>query len=782
MFRLILTLFILYSYVAISQPANYYMNPDFGADGLFTLNTPVTGIVKREIQATSNNTNFYIEWDGQFNEWYNTSINLNEEFTLTFQGASGLNNTSVLNSATTTNKYYTIQINGLDYSNRQAVIMETDNQPVAFAASNPVTPSVPNVFPGQDLDISVSLAGNKSAQEKAFVRYSDNGYSTSQVAEVSFSSSTANSGSAIIPGSFNTAGKSVSFYVYTTTVSANNSSFHDLITLNLANNGGSNFSYTVNNSWTTSNGSGNFADAAAWDAGEVPPAGQPIVIEDNITLNTNYTAGSLTISPGVTFTNSDGANSYNLTLQNGATLTNNGTFEGSDGKITFNGTGTISGSFTFNDVAISGGVDFGASSTVNGELTINSGGFVNTNAPQYGPASTLNYNTGGDYGQGTEWPNTNSPNSVTFGSNVRLQSARTFNGTLAFSGSGSLELQNAGLTLGAGANITGFGPSNYIITSSTHSLTRQGISSTPVIFPVGNASYNPVTITNAGTTDDFSVRVINNVNEEGTSGTAQTNNAVNRTWIVEESVVGGSDVTLQVQWNATDELTGFNRSSSFLSHYESGSWNPGVTQAASGSNPYAISQTGITSFSPFGVGSGTSVLPVTWLNFNAKIENHKVAIRWATLTETSSKVFEIEEKKANGDWEKIGEVNAAGFSNVTRQYEFFAKVPTSKSYYRLKQIDFDGAFEYSKSVVVYPDVSSSSVALYPNPINDIFYINGLTSNNYKLFIYDLKGVLQKQYISENTFKEFNISDLTSGIYLVEIRNDYSFSRHPIIKK
>jgi len=63
-----------------AQPSNYYMNPNFGSDGTFTLNTPVNGFVSRTIQATSASNTFYIEWDGQFNEWYNNSIVTNQSF------------------------------------------------------------------------------------------------------------------------------------------------------------------------------------------------------------------------------------------------------------------------------------------------------------------------------------------------------------------------------------------------------------------------------------------------------------------------------------------------------------------------------------------------------------------------------------------------------------------------------------------------------------------------------------------------------------------------------
>ena len=78
-------------------------------------------------------------------------------------------------------------------------------------------------------------------------------------------------------------------------------------------------------------------------------------------------------------------------------------------------------------------------------------------------------------------------------------------------------------------------------------------------FPVGNSTCTPITILNNGTSDTYSVRTTPEILEFGTSGTAYTNGVVNRTWFVEEAVAGGSDLTLTVQWNAADELTGFDR-------------------------------------------------------------------------------------------------------------------------------------------------------------------------------------------------------------------------------
>jgi hypothetical protein len=335
------------SSITNGQPANYYMNPTFGSAATFNLNSPVNGIENRTIQATSVNNSFYIEWDSQWNEWYNTSINLNQEFTLTWHAAGGLNNTSIINTSATVGRYYTIQIAGLAYSNRQAVLMETDNTPQSFHATSSTAVSTPSaVYPGQDATINITLAGSKSAQEKVFVRYTLDNWSTWKVVEATGIGSTWSTASATIPASDNTPNATIKYYAYTTTVSATNSSNHDLITLKLGNNGGSNYTYTVASSWIT-NTDGNWSSTTTWLGNAIPASGQAITIAHNVVLDQNSSVSSLTINASKSLTIN-----VNQSLTVTGTLTNNA---GSTGLIiASDATGT--GSLIHNTAGVSGTV------------------------------------------------------------------------------------------------------------------------------------------------------------------------------------------------------------------------------------------------------------------------------------------------------------------------------------------------------------------------------------------------------------------------------------------
>jgi len=124
-----------------------------------------------------------------------------------------------------------------------------------------------------------------------------------------------------------------------------------------------------------------------------------------------------------------------------------------------------------------------------------------------------------------------------------------------------------------------------------------------------------------------------------------TSDAVNRTWIVTENTKGGSNVTLTLQWNAADELPGFDRTSCFLSHYLYPDWHSGPAGAANGTGPYTVSLSGITSFSPFGIGSGNSALPVNTVTKEAG--NVTIYPNPVSGTELYVKFEQTTEKNAN---------------------------------------------------------------------------------------------------------------------------------------
>ncbi|MFI5128365.1 MAG: kelch repeat-containing protein [Chitinophagales bacterium] len=142
-------------------------------------------------------------------------------------------------------------------------------------------------------------------------------------------------------------------------------------------------------------------------------------------------------------------------------------------------------------------------------------------------------------------------------------SGNTVADSITFSGGSNLKLNNYSLNIGS-ATLNG-DSANFIVTNGSGRLIRT-VSNTPVTFHIGinETSYSPVTITNAGMSDHFSVRVMegvfDSINNPITSGN------VNRTWMVTDSLEGGSDVKLKMQWNIADQQPGFDLNHTRVSH------------------------------------------------------------------------------------------------------------------------------------------------------------------------------------------------------------------------
>ncbi len=154
--------------------------------------------------------------------------------------------------------------------------------------------------------------------------------------------------------------------------------------------------------------SGVWNNAANW-CGGIPTLATDINIPGGgiiVNLSTgNGVVKSVSIASGSSLVMSG---SYNLTLANGGTFANAGTFDASasSGTVSFQGSGTVSGTTTFKNVETNGALDFGTASSIAGEFVIQPGGSVTGHSPTYiCPGSTLTYNAGGVYARSLEWPN-----------------------------------------------------------------------------------------------------------------------------------------------------------------------------------------------------------------------------------------------------------------------------------------------------------------------------------------------------------------------------------------
>ena len=185
-----------------------------------------------------------------------------------------------------------------------------------------------------------------------------------------------------------------------------------------------------------------------------------------------------------------------------------------------------------------------------------------------------------------------------------------------------------------------------------------------------------------------------------------------------------------------------------------------------------------------GITTTPKPLPVELTSFTASVQNERVNLKWQTATEVNNYGFEIQRQNTEirnqkSEWKKIAFIQGYGNSNSPKEYSFDDKNPQAgKSQYRLKQIDFDGKFEYSNIVEINFDAPVNLVLdqNYPNPFNPSTTIKyEIPKNSFvKLRIYDLLGreistlVNQAQNAGYHEIT-FNAKDLSSGIYIYQIQ-------------
>ena len=386
----------------------------------------------------------------------------------------------------------------------------------------------------------------------------------------------------------------------------------------------------------------------------IVPANQTCVnAQPSVLSATTNAAKNVTIESGATLTLSGG------TLTVAGDWTNDGTFTGSTGTVTFNGTGT----------ATLGGT----SSTNFTNLTMDKTGSISLSVPT------------------------------------------VVSGSLALN-NGIINLGSNNLTLGS-ATVSGGSSSSYVKTASTGVLKRNVGNSGSVFFPVGNSAYNPAELTNTIGTDIFSVRVVDAVYVNGTSGTIQSLSVVNRTWMINEATNGGNSVKVKLYWNGGEEAPSFTASSAFVAHYVSSAsmWdNLGGT--VNSGNVESLQP--VSSFSPFTISSTPSFapLPVELISLDAQCAGENVIVSWKTASEHNSLNFIVERSEDVTAWSEIQTVAAAGNSNTIMEYAIEdAGAARGVKYYRLIQVDQDGVQKIYGPVISNCGSDNNIFMSFPNP-------------------------------------------------------------------
>jgi len=186
--------------------------------------------------------------------------------------------------------------------------------------------------------------------------------------------------------------------------------------------------------------------------------------------------------------------------------------------------------------------------------------------------------------------------------------------------------------------------------------------------------------------------------------------------------------------------------------------------------------------------NGIVPLAVTLHDFNANCESNGTEVSWSTSSEQNASHFDLQRSIDGEQWNKVATIPAAGNSTSLQNYTYTDPVRyiSSTSYYRLRQVDFDGAEEIHRTIAVDCDATENSLIVFPNPSAGEFTVEvnstGILEDGF-IGVYDLSG---KQLLRQeiNTKKGTNVvyfteNNLASGTYLVVVESETKNAFKPV---
>ena len=235
-----------------------------------------------------------------------------------------------------------------------------------------------------------------------------------------------------------------------------------------------------------------------------------------------------------------------------------------------------------------------------------------------------------------------------------------------------------------------------------------------------------------------------------------------------------------------------------LAHWNGSEWESIGQSAISMGLVGFITSNPMSSFSPVAPGSTAGSpedigLPVELVNFKVIQDKDKNLIKWETASEINNDYFEIEKSKDGVNFEVLINIKGKGnYSNLSNYSAEDFSPFSNQTYYRLKQVDFDGTVSYSNIIVVNSEVDSENkISVFPNPMNEnqnlAITFSDLKDNSEILVI--VRDITGKEFYSkvkiinqeENVVFSIDLEQrLTPGIYIITGSVDNSLFNKKLI--
>ncbi|MBK0403307.1 T9SS type A sorting domain-containing protein [Adhaeribacter sp. BT258] len=401
-----------------------------------------------------------------------------------------------------------------------------------------------------------------------------------------------------------------------------------------------------------------------------------------------------------------------------------------------------------------------------------------------GRNSTVDYNGSGPQ----DVKNVTYGNLTISGSGTKMLNGKTtVNGTLSFLNSDLLATETDTLFLGPNATVNETS-SHYFKGKMLKSATINGTGTTSF----GNMG---VTFTNTGGGNWGVVKVTRTTDAAIINPKDATKESIKRSWHISPQTQAGTPVNMTFKWLATEDNgqnfpATINALAQAWKSTDNGlTWKPVgnvFTFDASGTERTVSLTT--SSFSIWTFSGPGNPLPVSWLYFKGKAANNGNNLNWATASEKNTAAFIVERSLNGKTFEAIGTVNAAGNSSQVLTYQFTDKKPvaTGTAYYRLKQTDTDGAFEYSSIIAIAQQQQPTQFAnAYPNPFEQTLNLE-LDSNHglQKVVLLGLDGkeIYSKALTSASEVALHDLPNLKAGVYLLQLVSESGISTLKVVRQ
>lgn len=298
------------------------------------------------------------------------------------------------------------------------------------------------------------------------------------------------------------------------------------------------------------------------------------------------------------------------------------------------------------------------------------------------------------------------------------------------------------------------------------------------VFPLGRGKkYAPLSISASASSTNQFIAEYHNVNPDSLYNLNNKDTTLDHLsrceyWLL-TNPSGGSNVNVTLSWGLRS--CGITDLSDLrVAEWNGTQWTDQGNGSITGTTAKGtvMSSSSVSNFGAYTLASSSiqNPLPINLLSFQADCDDNSNQLSWSTASEINNEYFSIEYSVNAEDWQVIGIVQGAGNSNSLRNYSFRHDnlLRPANSYYRLKQTDFNGQFEYSEVVGLYNcrGKLSEVISVYPNPNKGIFKVMYSPNDSQEgvMNVFNSMGELVGSFSGNQSI--IDLSDRPSGIYFM----------------